>query len=298
MNRTEVTIPEILFSPDLETSSAERIQTALTILEKHCEASKEYLPYKEAIYIAEILISELNLTAEPVVAALLRKPFEAGLLSPDEVEKGFGKPVAGIVLGLQKIKSLNNKKFTSNTENFIKFLLTVSEDIRVVLIRLGQCIYDIRNIADLTPEQQKLVVEEANLLYIPIAHRIGLYRIKTELEDRVMAFTQPAVYDELARKIRETQEDRDRYAREFIRPLEKKLREAGFDCEIKSRIKSIPSIYRKMQVQKVEFEKVYDLFAIRIIVNNITESETADCWKVYSIVTDTYTPNSRRLRDW
>ncbi len=298
MNRDEVIIPEILINSELLTSSGEKIKTALAILDKHCETTREYLPYKEAIHIAEILISELNLTAEPVIAALLRHPFENGHLSPVEVEKGFGKPVAGIISGLQKIKNLNTKKFTSNTENFIKFLLTASEDIRVVLIRLGQCIYDVRNIASLQPEQQKIVMEEASLLFIPIAHRIGLYRIKTELEDRVMAFTQPEMYDKLARKIRETQEDRNQYAAEFIRPLEKKLQEEGFDCEIKNRIKSIPSIYRKMQVQKVEFEKVYDLFAIRIIINNVRESETADCWRVYSIVTDTYTPNARRLRDW
>lgn len=298
MDRAEVTIPEILFRSELLTDSAERIQKAVTVLDRYCDTSGDFSPLKTSVQIAEILVSELNLTADPIIAVILNHPYEAGFITKESCDKEFGEAVTVILNGLQKIKTINAKNFTSNTENFIKYLLTLSEDIRVILIRLGKCINDVRNLSDLPPAEQKIITGEASLLYIPIAHRLGLYLIKTELEDRVMAFSNPEMYDLLSRKIRETQKDRDRYAREFITPIEKKLREAGFDCEIKSRIKSIPSIYRKIQVQKVEFEKVYDLFAIRIILNNTLESETADCWKVYSIITDIYTPNARRLRDW
>jgi len=155
-----------------------------------------------------------------------------------------------------------------------------------------------RNIGTLEKEKQELLAEETGLLYVPIAHRIGLYRIKTELDDRILKFTEPEIYSQIEQKIRETQQDRDKYTSAFMRPIELRLRENGFICEMKSRVKSISSIYRKMKRQQVVFEKVYDLFAIRIIIENIVESEKSDCWKVYSLVTDIYTPNPKRLRDW
>ncbi|MGE5424320.1 MAG: RelA/SpoT family protein [Syntrophothermus sp.] len=287
-----------LADPELLEGFECKVQSAIDILEKYALSRKEEALFTRPAGLAELLLQEINLTAEPILAVLLKEPFAAGFIQKEDLQREFGSAVLLLVEDLQKIDGLDKKKFESNTENFIKLLLTISEDIRVVLIRLGQCLYEVRNLKILPADLQRQVTGEAVHLYIPIAHRTGLYRIKTELEDKVMAFTQPEVYSQLARKIRESQEDRNRYTKEFIHPIETKLKETGFECEILSRVKSIPSIYRKMQIQKVEFEKVYDLFAIRIIINNTLENEASDCWRVYSLVTDIYTPNSLRLRDW
>lgn len=247
--------------------------------------------------LEEILVTELNMSSESVLAIVL-KDLVPDELSEEQVVKEFGKPVKELITGLQKIDRLDTAKYTSNTENFIKLLLTISDDIRVILISLGQRLLDMRHIIDFPAEKQARLAGETTFLYVPLAHRIGLYRIKTELEDLVMHFSNPEIYLQIRQKIKETQKDRDRYTSEFINPIERRLKENGFVCEIKSRIKSIPSIYRKMIAQKVEFDKVYDLFAIRIILDNTIEDEKSDCWKIYSIVTDIYTPNPRRLRDW
>lgn len=251
-----------------------------------------------ALEISAILVKELGLDEEPVVAVLLKPLSDQGLLSAEAIGKEYGATVTGLVHALQRIDRLDTKQYRSNAENFIKLLLTISPDIRVILINLARRLYDMRQLLDHPPEKQALIVGETTLLYIPIAHRTGLYRIKTELEDRVMRHTEPETYVILHQKIRESQVDRDHYTGDFIRPIAARLLENGFDCEIRSRIKSIPSIRRKMQMQKVGFDRIYDIFAIRIIINKPVENEKADCWKVYSLVTDIYTPNPRRLRDW
>ncbi|MDP4281658.1 MAG: TGS domain-containing protein [Bacteroidota bacterium] len=248
--------------------------------------------------ISNIVIEELNLGAEPVAAIFLENFTGKSDFEEARFRQEWGTEIMEIILGLQKINRLDTNKYSSNAENFIKLLLTLSDDIRVILIHLAERLYNLRHIEEYPHEKQHLYVGESSFLLIPITHRIGLYRIKTEMEDRVMRFNEPETYQLLAQKLRETERDRDRYAKEFIRPLYMILQENGFDCEIQSRVKSIPSICRKMKVQKVEFDQVYDLFAIRIILNNTLESEKADCWKVYSLVTEIYTPNPRRLRDW
>ena len=220
------------------------------------------------------------------------------LLTPETVTREYGAGVMEMITGMQKIDRLDTSKHLSNSENFIKLLLTLSGDIRVILVQLAFRLYDTRNLVKYPPEVQAKICGESSSLYIPIAHRLGLYRVKTEMEDCVMKFTEPEIYRQLEQKLKETQKDRDQYAMNFIKPIGESLNTNGFDCEIKNRIKSIPSIWRKMQVQNVEFERVYDLFAIRIILKNTVENEKADCWKVYSLVTDIYTPNPRRLRDW
>lgn len=259
--------------------------------------TKEYR-LDRAFAIAEIAVQEFRLGHEPLIAIFLKELCYYNPPFLNEVAKRFGKPVAELISGLLKLDRLDTTKFRTNAENFIKLLLTLSDDIRVVLIRLAQQIYIMRTIELFPEDKQKVIVAETSMLYTPIAHRIGLYLIKKELEDRVMQFNEPDVYLVIEQKIIETQKDREKYSTDFIRPIAKQLKEHGFDCEILSRVKSVPSIWRKMQVQKVEFEKVYDLFAIRIIVNNSVDNEKADCWKVYSLVTDIYTPNPRRLRDW
>jgi len=248
--------------------------------------------------ISYILLCEMDQDAETMVAVMFWPLMDKGKLDLVKVGREYTASVAGLLTALLKIDRFDTRKAHSNVENFIKLLLTSSDDIRVILIRTARKLYQLRHISEVPEEQQAEIFKEASILYLPITHRIGLYRLKTEFEDRVMRYTKPEIYTLIEQKLAETRADRDRFTRDFIRPIEETLQENGFTVEIRSRIKSIPSIYRKMQAQKVEFEKIYDLFAIRIILNEVVESEKADCWKIYSLVTDIYTPNPRRLRDW
>ncbi len=248
--------------------------------------------------ISYILLCEMDQDAETMVAVILKDPFDKGKLSLQQVIDQYSPGVGTLLMGLQKIDRFDTRKAHTNVENFIKLLLTSSDDIRVILIRIAKRLYALRHIEEAPEIQQADILTEANMLYLPITHRIGLYRLKTEFEERIMRYAKPDIYSFIEQKLADTHADRDRFTRDFIRPIEETLAEHGFNCEIRRRTKSIPSIYRKMQAQKVEFEKVYDLFAIRIILNEIVESEKADCWKIYSLVTDIYTPNPRRLRDW
>ncbi len=247
---------------------------------------------------ARIILEDMSLGSDSVKSLILKNVADKGVLSPESIEADYGKPVRGLIEGINKLERIDTKKYSTNKENFIGLLLTLSNDIRVLLIRLGMRLFDMRHLSDYHSDKQNLIIGETLALYIPIAHRLGLYRIKNELEDRVMKATDPTTYELIERKLTDTKTDRDQYTADFIRPIEKRLIENGFDCELKSRVKSIPSIRRKMLTQKVEFEKVYDLFAIRVILNKTVENDAADCWKIYSLVTDIYTPNPRRLRDW
>jgi GTP pyrophosphokinase len=274
-----------------------KLTRAFTLADDHYHKIKKLEMIPGLRELETILTTELNLSSEAILATLLKDllPVE---LSEEQIVKEFGKPVKDLITGLQKIDRMDTAKYTSNAENFIKLLLTISDDIRVILISLGQRLLDMRHILDFPADKQARLIGQTSMLYVPLAHRIGLYRIKTELEDLVMQFSEPEIYRQIEQRIQETQKDRDRYTSDFIRPIAERLKENGFICEIKSRVKSVPSIYRKMIAQKVEFDKVYDLFAIRIILDNTIEDEKSDCWKVYSLVTDIYTPNPRRLRDW
>jgi GTP pyrophosphokinase len=247
---------------------------------------------------AAILNNDLGLDSEPALALVLKELENLNLITEQQIREEYGIAGWELIAGLRKIERLDVKKYAANAENFIKLLLTLSDDIRVILVRLGMQLYDMRHLDGFPAESQPLIVRETSLLYVPIAHRIGLYRIKTQLEDRVMEFNEPEAYTMIGKKLLETQNDRDQHTDAIIRPIRERLKQHGFDCEIRSRVKSIPSIYRKMLAQKVDFEKVYDLFAIRIILNQVVENEKADCWKIYSLVTDIFTPNPRRLRDW
>lgn len=248
--------------------------------------------------ISYILLCEMNQDAEPMVAVMLRDALAKGLISHEQVRADYGEGVASLLSGMAKIDRFDTRKTQANVENFIKLLLTSSDDIRVILIRIASKLCSLRHIETLPEDERHLLLQEVAMLYLPMSHRIGLYRLKTEFEDRHMRHTRPDVYRFIEQKLVETHADRDRFTRDFIRPIEERLNENGFSCEIRRRTKSIPSIHRKMQAQKVEFEKVYDIFAIRIILNEVVENEKADCWKIYSLVTDIYTPNPRRLRDW
>lgn len=245
-----------------------------------------------------IILDDIGLGPESVKCLMLKNVADKNKLTPEKLELDYGKPVVGLIDGIRKLERIDTKKYSTNAENFIGLLLTLSDDIRVLLIRLGMRLYDMRHLSDYPTEKQNVITGETQALYIPIAHRLGLYHIKNELEDRVMRFIDPHTYSLIETKLKDTKTDRDQYTTDFIKPIEKQLVENGFDCELKTRVKSIPSIRRKMLTQKVDFERVYDLFAIRVILNKTLENDAADCWKIYSLVTDIYTPNPRRLRDW
>jgi len=245
-----------------------------------------------------IILFEMNLGLESVLCCILKNVADGGKLATDAIENEFGKPVSCLIDGIHKLEKLDTSKFLTNKENLIGLLITLNEDIRVLLIRLAMRLYDIRHVTDYPTEKQKLIIGETRMLYLPIAHRLGLYRIKNELEDRLMRYIYPKTYKQIEEKLRQTKSNRDQYTSHFVIPIAEKLTENGFDFEIKSRVKSIPSIYRKMIIQKVDFESVYDIFAIRIIINKTIENEVADCWKAYSLTTDIYAPDPGRLRDW
>jgi len=250
------------------------------------------------IETAGIVLGDMKLGAESVLCCILKNVADAGVLSREALVRDYGITVWTLIEGIRKLERLDTKKYHSNRENFIGLMVTLSDDVRVLLIRLAMRLYDMRHLDAYGHEKQCLIVGETKALYIPIAHRLGLYQFKNELEDRVMQYTDPEVYRSIRQKLDETRANRDHYTADFIGPIDEILRENGYDCEIKSRVKSVPSIYRKMKSQKVEFEKVYDLFAIRVILNKPVENDAADCWKIYSLITDIYTPNPRRLRDW
>jgi GTP pyrophosphokinase len=255
-----------------------------------------YVPM--ALETAKIILDEMGLGLEPVLCCILKNVADSMTLSPEAIELEYSQSVRYLLDGIRKLENVNTSLHRSNQENFIGLFLTLSDDIRALLVRFAMRLYDMRHLNDYPFEKQGVIVGETISLYIPTAHRLGLYRIKNELEDRAMRFNTPYIYRQIEQKIRETRENRDQYTAGFISPIAGSLAENKIDCEIRSRVKSIPSIYRKMQVQKVDFEKVYDLFAIRIILNSIMENEAADCWKIYSLVTDIYSPNPHRLRDW
>ncbi|MBW6459408.1 MAG: RelA/SpoT family protein [Bacteroidales bacterium] len=251
-----------------------------------------------ALAIARIAAEEMGLGINPVVSAILHDVITARLADIDEIRKRFGPGVSGMVFSYARISELPTHKVTLQSDAFRKLFLAVVDDIRVILLKLAHRMRDMRMIEKLPPEYQARYIDEVNFLYSPIAHRLGLYRVKKELEDLAMKFTQPEVYQRIAQLIRDTESKRNAFINEFIAPIQREMFIHGFTFDVKRRPKSIPSIWGKMQKQDVEFEQVFDLFAVRIILQSSPESEKSDCWKAYSIVTNIYPPNPKRLRDW
>ncbi|HEY0731778.1 MAG TPA: RelA/SpoT family protein, partial [Chitinophagaceae bacterium] len=216
----------------------------------------------------------------------------------DDIQREFGNEIAKIVDGLTKISTVVDVNASQQAENFRKILLTLTDDPRVIIIKLADRLHNMRTLDSMKQEKQLKVSSETVYVYAPLAHRMGLYNIKTEMEDLAMKYLEPGTYKEIARKLAETRRERSRYINEFVKPLKDKLAAAGFEFEIYGRPKSIHSIWNKMKKKGVSFEEVYDLFAIRVILSSTPEKEKEDCWKVYSLITDEYTPSPERLRDW
>ena len=251
----------------------------------------------QALQIAHIAVTELGLGNSAVVAILLY-PLVKDKLYQDNIEAQYNVEVATILRGMDRIKQLYSKTPSLDTENFRKLLLTLAEDVRVIMIMLADRLHTMRHLSLKTPEKQQYIARETAFLYAPMAHRMGLYKVKTEMEDLSMKYTVPSIYKEIASKLAETKRERDQYINQFIEPLRQKLTAAGLTFTIKGRTKSIFSIWNKMKKQNTTFEGIYDLFAIRVILDSPIDKEKAECWQVYSVVADMYQPNPKRLRDW
>lgn len=250
--------------------------------------------------VARIVVEEIGLGVTSACCALLHDVVEDTDITLENIESEFGKSFARIIDGLTKIANVVDIKASASmqAENFRKILLTLAEDPRVILIKLADRLHNMRTLSSMRRDKQLKIASETTYIFTPLAHRLGLYEIKTELEDLALKYTQPDVYVDIVRKLKETKRERTRYINEFIKPVKEELLRQGFDCQIYGRPKSIHSIYNKMRTKNVAFEEVFDLFAIRIIINTSKEHEKEECWRAYSIITNFYQPSTDRLRDW
>jgi len=250
------------------------------------------------IAVAMICVEEIGLGVRSTICALLHDTIEDTDLTLDDVKNEFGNEIAKIVDGLTKISGVMDANSSQQAENFKKILLTLTDDPRVILIKLADRLHNMRTLDSMKQEKQLKIASETIWVYAPLAHRMGLYNLKTELEDLSMKYMEPDTYKEIAKKLAETKRERTKYINEFIRPLNEKLIQEDFVFEMHGRPKSIHSIWNKIKKKGVSFEEVYDLFAIRIIIDVPLEKEKEACWKVYSLITDEYLPSPERLRDW
>lgn len=252
--------------------------------------------YKMAV--VESVLNEVGLGKAAVISVLFQDFIQQKLISVAELEKTFNTNISSITVGLARVKELYERNTSLETENFRKLFLTFAEDVRVILIIIATQLQRMRALDNEAEETRMQVAREASFLYAPLAHRMGLYAIKTELEDLSLKHTSRDIYKDIARKLNESKRSRDEFISQFIAPLKTKLTELGFKFEIKGRTKSIHSIYNKIKKQNTPFENIYDLFAIRVVFDVPSDKEKAACWQAYSIVADMYQPNPKRLRDW
>ncbi len=287
--------------PVLETGDAKLIKKAFTIsLEAHKNMRrKSGEPYIfHPLTVAEICVEEIGLGTTSIIAALLHDVVEDTDIELADIERMFGKKIARITDGLTKISGVFEYGTSAQAENFRKMLFTLSEDVRVILIKLADRLHNMRTLGSMPRNKQLKIASETIYLYAPLAHRLGLNAIKSELEDLYLRFTDVNIFEEISSKIDDTRASRNKFIKQFIGPVREELDKLNIDYEIKSRPKSIHSIWNKMRKQNIPFEEVYDLFAVRLILDTPEDQEKSYCWQAYSIVTDYYTPNPDRLRDW
>ncbi|MFT5305100.1 MAG: guanosine-3',5'-bis(diphosphate) 3'-pyrophosphohydrolase [Chitinophagales bacterium] len=285
----------------LQKGDVERIRQAFEMaIEYHAGMRrKSGEPYiYHPIAVARIVSEEIGLGNTSIICALLHDTVEDTELTLEDVENAFDKNTAKIINGLTKISGVFDLNSSIQAENFRKLLLTLTDDIRVILIKLADRLHNMRTLDSMPRDKQLKIASETDFLYAPIAHRMGLYAVKSELEDLSMKYREPDMYRFIAHKLNETKRSRNRFINNFITPLNDLFEAKKLDLEIFGRPKSIHSIWNKMKKQSVSFEEVYDLFAIRIIVNSKEKKEKSDCWNVYSVISDMYRPNPNRLRDW
>lgn len=287
--------------PVLKSGDAKIIKKAFNVSnDAHREMRrKSGEPYiYHPLEVALICVEEIGLGTTSIVSALLHDVVEDTDWELEDIEREFGSKVAQIIDGLTKISGVFEYGSSQQAENFRKMLLTLSDDVRVILIKLADRLNNMRTLDSMPRHKQLKIASETMYLYAPLAHRLGLYTIKSELEDLYLKFTDSETYLFIVNKINETRLSRNKFIKNFIGPIEEELLSQGFKFTIKGRPKSVFSIYNKMKLQNIPFEEVFDLFAVRIIIDSELENEKADCWQVYSGVTDFYRPNPDRLRDW
>jgi len=287
--------------PILKDGDAKLIKKAFTLsLEAHKDMRrKSGEPFIfHPLAVAEICVEEIGLGTTSIIAALMHDVVEDTDIELADIERMFGKKITRIIDGLTKIRGVFEYGTSQQAENFRKMLFTLSEDVRVILIKLADRLHNMRTLDSMPRNKQLKVANETIYLYAPLAHRLGLNAMKTELEDLYLRFTDRDLYNSIAEKIDATKAARNKFIKQFMVPINEELDKLNIEYEIKGRPKSIHSIWNKMRKQNIPFEEVFDLFAIRIILDTTMEHEKALCWQVYSIVTDYYTPNPDRLRDW
>lgn len=245
-----------------------------------------------------IAVEEIRLKQTAVCSILLFDALQANFISLGEIERNFGNEIKVILQGLQRVRELDSRKSDDRSDNYVKLILSFIEDVRVIFIVLSMRLQQMREAKYLDDSESFDFGVETLFLYAPLAHRMGLYNIKSELEDLSLKYTDREAYDYVARKLNETKRSRDKYIEEFLDPVTDKLQKTGLKFEVKGRTKSIYSILNKLKKQEIEFESIYDLFAIRVVLDSDIKNEKADCWQVYSIITDMYQPNPKRLKDW
>ena len=288
-------------SKDRDKEETKLIRKAFDVaLDAHKEMRrKSGEPYiYHPIAVARICAVEMGLGPTSVICALLHDTVEDTHITLNDIEDLFGPEVRLIIDGLTKIPDVFDENASIQAENFRKMILTISEDFRVVLIKLADRLHNMRTLGSMRSDKQLKIASETKFLYAPLAHRLGLYSVKTELEDLSMKYCESEAYIDIETKLEKTKEVRARFIRRFIAPVKQSLAHEGYVFDVKARTKSISSIWRKMNSKDIPFEEVFDVFAIRIIVDTPTELEKPDCWRIYSIVTDYYQPSPERLRDW
>nr|WP_320119632.1 RelA/SpoT family protein [uncultured Marinifilum sp.] len=251
-----------------------------------------------SLSVAQITVEELGLGRTSLICALLYDIVQKERINIDEITELFGSKVAQIIQGLVKVTNIYNQNLTQHTDNFRKLLLSFADDVRVVLIILADRLFHIRNMEHKSVEEQQLLAKEIEFLYIPLAHRLGMYNVKSDMEDLALRYLQPDTYFEIVQKLKDSEEQRQQFIQDFIDPIKHELNKLGLKYKVKARTKTVASILHKMKKKQVEFEEVYDIFAVRIILKTSHKKEKSECWKVYSAVSDLYRPNPERLRDW
>jgi guanosine-3',5'-bis(diphosphate) 3'-pyrophosphohydrolase len=290
-----------LAQPKMKAGDDKRIRHAFEVaVDAHKnQRRKSGEPYiHHPIAVAKIVSGDIGLGTTSVICALLHDTVEDTEITLEHIVKDFGTTVAKIIDGLTKISKISDQTESIQAENYRKILLTLSDDIRVILIKIADRLHNMRTLNDMSKKNQLKISSETLYLYAPLAHRFGLYSIKGELEDLAMKYIEPEKYKEIAHLLDETKRERTKYINDFVKPLQDELDKVGLKANVFGRPKSISSIAHKMKKKGVSFDDVYDKFAIRVIIDSEQEKEKADCWQAYSIVTDKYKPQPNRLRDW
>jgi GTP pyrophosphokinase len=290
-----------MVNPVMDKEEMQLLKKAFQMAIEACEKGQKKLgdlTIFHALGVARITAEEIGLGMTSVISGLLFDFVSDGTIQINKLKKELPSKVILIIEGLCKISGIDTQKSTDHAENLRNLLITLSTDIRVILVKLADRLYYMRNLDHLDQAEQLRISYEVLYIYAPIAHRLGLYNIKSEMEDLALKYTDSKAYSMVADRLKETKASRDKFIKEFIKPIREELEKQGIESEIVSRLKSIYSIWSKMKRQDIGIEEVYDLFAIRIIINSEPKNEKADCWHVYSLVTDIYQPNPNRMRDW